>query len=664
MPLGKVQSDQIVNDAILPVLRTAARAPLKDILPAIDKNFNSPLRLFASNPSDALLNIAAQEVQQADGTGKSAPPTSSTIPTVPASTINFQSGATTGATFSGLTFPSTTVGQFRRLGLTLLASGQINAIWSPAAASVGALANPGTLFVPTGIPLGWIDLEATASTAYKTAGSATSIVENAVGGVSRIHVFGSGGGGAGTGNANSFQIELEDRLGSSYFNCMTPNIFEVDGSNKVDNSSTGTYDIANRVFSLPSIGNNLLSTQSYDPTFLASFADSIQVELNLLWGTKDPSAIYEASRDGGQNWSTFSMAEVGVSNKYRGILMFPDPTTVLSLVTNDVSNADSQRALNASTLSSLATSFVVGSGVKWRTKNIRAFMNKLGSPTGTLIMQIVKDSSGSPSLLNTDIVCESVPLSIAGLASGNISVDFALTQPLPAGTYWMVLRTDAAYKASYSAGVAELRWRSDNSSPSYAGVFKSFDGSSWSAALSDDACFLIQGITYDLRVRVTSATASVAIYGYGIFYEEDSLGMPADNEEYQTFDVDGSADVTSFVVTNFNVNPKCLKIYDTDSNKVYRFPNFACSGNTIAFPAGTFIQPGKHFRLIFEQSPTRQGYSTDKLSNVFAANGLGSTDGAFDFSSPGIGPIVRRPDGAKRMISLDDSDNIVISSVP
>ena len=61
-----IQNDQLVNEAALGVIRKAARTQDKDILAALDQNFGSPLRLFASNPSSAVLNIAAYEVQMAD----------------------------------------------------------------------------------------------------------------------------------------------------------------------------------------------------------------------------------------------------------------------------------------------------------------------------------------------------------------------------------------------------------------------------------------------------------------------------------------------------------------------------------------------------------------------------------------------------------------------
>lgn len=202
MPRTKIQNDQSVNSAALPVTRKAAGSDNKDILSGFDTNFNSPLRLYASNPSDAKLNIESNKVTMADGTAVSSPPSQSNVPTVPLTTINFQTGATTGATFDGLTFPTTTVGQYRRLALSLKSNGEIKAQWSDASATYAGLANPGSLFPSTSvnIPIGWIDLQATGATAFKTAGSSTSIIENSVSGSPRIYNVGqgSGSGGAGT----------------------------------------------------------------------------------------------------------------------------------------------------------------------------------------------------------------------------------------------------------------------------------------------------------------------------------------------------------------------------------------------------------------------------------------------------------------------------------
>jgi hypothetical protein len=174
----------------------------------IGKNANFPLRMFASFPTpSAVLNFESSNLELGSGVGRSVPPIESVVPTVAASTLNFQTGSTTGATFTveggAFALPSTTVGQFRRAAFALNSNGNIDIKFSAANAVLGSLENPGALFDSlTGIPIGWIDLEATASTAYKTAGSATAIVENKVSGTSRINIFGqlvaASGGGKGT----------------------------------------------------------------------------------------------------------------------------------------------------------------------------------------------------------------------------------------------------------------------------------------------------------------------------------------------------------------------------------------------------------------------------------------------------------------------------------
>lgn len=194
-----LQNDQMMNAAQLTSLGLVAESLNKDIFSYIEKAFDQPLRMSASFPTaDAKLNFRGNRTQKGDGTGLATPPAESSVPTYADSWINFQTGATSGS--FDITFPTTTVGEYRRCGFTFVAStNKISASFSLASTSVSGLADPGTLFISGGIPLGWIDLEATAATAYKTIGSATSIIENSVGGVSRLNIFGSGGGGGGGG---------------------------------------------------------------------------------------------------------------------------------------------------------------------------------------------------------------------------------------------------------------------------------------------------------------------------------------------------------------------------------------------------------------------------------------------------------------------------------
>lgn len=186
MAKSEGQAWQDVVQAVLARLGLGIRSTQDVVFSKIDQELDFPLRAFPSSPPDAVLNISANKIIAADGSEKSTPPQANVIPDFVATTINFQTGATTGGNVD-MTLPSTAIGNFRRGGFSLIDGNTLKVIFSPEAASVGALANPGTLFVRNGIKVLWIDLEATAATAYKTAGSATNIIETSVGGQARIH---------------------------------------------------------------------------------------------------------------------------------------------------------------------------------------------------------------------------------------------------------------------------------------------------------------------------------------------------------------------------------------------------------------------------------------------------------------------------------------------
>lgn len=173
-----------------------------------------PLWMHANTTPDAKLYIEANTATTLEGTALRTPPQGTTLPTVVASTIDFQLNTTSGATFS-ITFPATTVGLYRRMGITLLPSGVLSCLFSGAQALQVNLADPGTLFDTTtsgAVPLGYIDLESTnAAGKFKTIGSATNVIENAVSASPRIFMFGSGGsGGGGGGLTGTALLVVED----------------------------------------------------------------------------------------------------------------------------------------------------------------------------------------------------------------------------------------------------------------------------------------------------------------------------------------------------------------------------------------------------------------------------------------------------------------------
>lgn len=249
-------------------------------------------------------------------------------------------------------------------------------------------------------------------------------------------------------------------------------------------------------------------------------------------------------------------------------------------------------------------------------------------------------------------------------SAANVDQLINFTSLLPSGTYWIVFETDAAYKAIFSAGVTELRLRTDTSAPTYAGAFAKFNGTIWSLVAGEDATFLLQGIKFDLRVRITAGTPNVSLEGYGVFYGETGPNVSTDDRAIQTFYFSGNIDQTIFTITNFLPDPSFLKIYDVNSGQVYRYPAFAVDGHKIVFAAGTFLNPGENITLIADQSEGAGFDNSDFNASLLAANHLGSADATIDRSLAGRGILLRRPDGTLREITLDDSDNIVVVSVP
>lgn len=205
----ELDTRQSENRLALPILGTDVNTRLSTILSNANTELDVPLRLYATFPTpDVNLHIRASKISAADAAEKTASPIANTVVSFVDSTINFQAGTTTGGTFlpnSGagtITLPSSTIGFYRRAGFTLLMDGTVQVLFSAESATLIGLANAGTLFAASGLPIGWIDLQATAATAFKTANSASSIIENAPGGTPAIHRFGTGTGISGT-NASS-----------------------------------------------------------------------------------------------------------------------------------------------------------------------------------------------------------------------------------------------------------------------------------------------------------------------------------------------------------------------------------------------------------------------------------------------------------------------------
>lgn len=624
---------------------------------------NQPLHFSASLTPDSKIYIAANSVPNTDGTDTNTPPASSQIPSVPLSSHDLQTGVTSGASFSGAAAPTSTVGQYRRVGYTLLPSGVIQVLWSAESATIGGLANAGTVFAKKGQAIGWMEVVADGATSFRTAGSSSGIIENNVGGLSLVHRFGSGGGGgSGTGDANSFLEDIKNRLRDSFFEFATPNIFSQQEQTLIDAGSTGSYNIANSEYDL-STSQTLISKQMYGSSFLASSDESMQAEIMALFGTLPTTHTVQISKDGGANYETVSMSQVGSSKVFRGVHVIANPPGTVQYEYSN-SNADNNTELNNVTRQAYAMKLAqVPVGTKKRILSGNIYVNKTGTPLGHIYVKVVRDNGGVP---GTEVVGQNATtIDIASLSAGLNTISFNISAILTAGTYWIVVETSSAYKASFLTAVTSIQLRSDITSPTYPeGMSYEYDGTNWAANVLAYGVFQLSGYTYDLRVKVTATAGSGSLAGYGILYGENAPQNYQQEPLVQRFDFDGGLNTTEFTITKFVPSALRLRVYDVKSGQVYRFPAFALDGRKVIFASGQFFNPGETITLLFDQAEQGEFDNSDVNGSLLASNHLGSSDGTFDRSVAGRGVVLRRPDGTLREVVLDNFDNIVILTVP
>ena len=464
--------------------------------------------------------------------------------------------------------------------------------------------------------------------------------------------LGTGGGsGSGTGDANSFTENLKHRLISSYYEFVTPVVFEIDEDNFED-SATASFDIANGVYSFTAAGQYFKSIQLMDTDFLANDNDSLRVELHAEWfdsASRDDSAVYEASLDG-TNFETIGMTRQNLSQKFTGDKLLAVPSSV-SLFSQAVDTQTTE--LNASSLRSIATKFTVTD--KSAINQLVLRLVKTGSPSGSYIISIVEDNSNTPT---GDVVYSTIALCSSLSAGTNILTLNGFRNILPAGgSYWIKIETDATYKSSFVASTTSIGIRSTTG-----GSDLVYNGTAWSSSTTQIR-YQISGHQYDLRIRVTSSASGKKLKAFGVFYDEHVGDVVTGIQALQKIMFSGDLNTTSFTVTRFLPDPDNMKIYDIRTGQVYRYPAFSISGHTVTFPSGTFLAPGETVELIFDQSQGSGFDNSDANANLLAANHLGSIDATVDKSIAGRGIFLRSPNGTLREICIDDNDNIVIYSV-
>lgn len=631
LKLADFGSDIVITDgasmaAALSVIDAKVAANIADIL----KNLDSPLSMGQSTVADAVLNLSLAPTLLSDGAKRALPPISSQVFELAASTINFQTQATTGGPFE-ITWPVTSVvSKYQRVGFSLLASGAIKGLFSAEANDIPSLANAGSLLISSGIPIGYIDLIVTDVLGkWKTANSSTSIIENA-----DIFRFGSGGsGGSGSGDASQLLTRLEDALDDSFYGYLEPNIISLDEGTKVD-STDAVFDFVTRTYGFTT-GNILTSYELLDIDFLSELNDVLKAQVAI---TFDKSAIDSAPivhlTNNGVDFQAVGMERVSPSSDtFIGTHVFDLDTLVKqNLFEYNVSEADGVTVLNATTIQGIAEEFTTGANVNVL-EEINLYLNKVGTPTGYVIAKLYTDSAGP------DILISQARLNIAGMTNG-INTFSIGRQVLAKNTkYFISIETDSEYKTTYVGGVDEVNVQMDTSVPTIADAL-SFNGTIWAAISGKAMVHLIKGRVLDLRLRYTAFEDSNLV-GYGVYY-----GHSAENTKKtlkrSSFIFDGTIDNLNEFTLGFVGNADLLRIEDRITGQIWGVPSFTLSGSgkTVVFPVGFFNGSGA-VHLIAHENDGSAYDNNDTNRNVISENFLGSLDDDLDYSSPGRGPKLR-----------------------
>lgn len=565
-----------------------------------------------------------------------------------------------GITDLGLDFtlPAITAGLYKWASVTLVATppdpqnevtGQIDIEFGADENADPDLAKkPG--FVEGGIPLGFVLLQGDGVTTIN------DILQDDI-----IQMpLGAGGGGGGVGDITGIMEELRANFRRLDYTWLTEWDGRIDEQNLEDSTTAGGFG-GGYQFASPS--ENFISTNLYGDRFMSNDRISKKVRLELFQDPEalvlDTSFIAQLSQDGGNNYYTVTMNRIGLSRHWYGEFEFPQD--ILQIL-NEYDDANTDSNLDFDNASGKGFAIPIDVIGKHALQKLSLYLNKIGNPSGNLIMSIVRDDGGAPSELLEDVFYSETKL-ISNIANGDSTVEFDLgVVNLPGDdVFWIVLKTDAAYKSSYIFSTDALAVHGD-SSHSYSQDFFIWDGASWSDMI-DGITFKVEGFSYDLKLKYIAGNGDSVLQGFGVMFGEYAQEFEVGSKQVEYFIVDGDLDQTTFPVNNFIVDAKQLKVYDPSIGKVYRWSQdaitFDVDGQNVIFPAGTFDVPGEVFTLIFDQ--TLGGFdNSDENAQLLADNHLGSSNASVSRAKAGKGIKLMKPNTTLQHVWVDDGGNLII----
>lgn len=595
---NKFNSPQVVSKDVLSRLYKAAdyfatdddNVDLKTLLQSIDLNFRPPLEMTANTPADLVLNIGAiNVVNTVTDRNRVIPPISNLLPVFTSGTVTFpaSSGGNATPSVGNAIVITVSSGNFIKVGINLDANGDIVLQTGTEGASEAAASVPPT--IANTFALGYVTLQ-------NVGGTIQNITETAI-----YQYVGGGGGGSGSGDASSILETLKNEFIDAPYNLLTPIVFKNDQSTFVGGTSTGAFSLVSQQYEFSSAAQflatlNLLDTEE----FRSGYRDVAEIDLSVFWGAGkiDTAADYEVSRDAGISYQTITMNRIGLNTEtFYGYLKFANESGASNSSKASIVATGGNNQLDTTVRQAAGQIFTTSAQNVLRSLDLQLF--KTGSPLGNIFISLVRDNAGVPSTSADDVIYTSNAIASSSITTGVNTFDIGRVV-LPAGSYHIVLSSDATYKASYSSGVTSIGWRVDSGSTG-----TNFNGTTWSSS-GGVYGFDIKGYTLDLRVRITASAGSKALDGLGIFYDRTTGGVTVPSAKNITkVSFLSVTNNTSTFTMPFLPEPDLLKVYYLEAGQVFRAPiNFTIIGNNVVFPTNFFQNGGVDatVTLIFDQT--------------------------------------------------------------
>lgn len=563
----------------------------------------SPLRMTVtgSNTSVAIAAATQTRTDSAGNTSTLIVPNSSLVSTFPGASINFSTGVITytggspaNGSFTPINF-SGNASKWAKYALVLLPTSpnSILVLNGSVFGTTAALATEPAF--SGGILIGFVAVQDNG-----TGGSGTiaNILQTSL----EQAVASGSGSGSGTGSS-----PLDPQLDETFL-YYTRSDFSIDSTNFVG-STTGTNNILGLKYVQLNATQTFTSSTLVGPQFIADNINLNQAQAKLMYnsGYVDTVPTVQFSRDGGNTYQTATITLPGNTGTYDGNIILADYGW--STVTSPVFTSGSA---NGSSSSGQSVAMIFSPSYQFTVNNITVSIKTTGT-TGSVKGYIYNASSGIPTGSPLATSFETlVPGQDIVSTSQFKQFTFAPTT-LKSGQSYAFVAAGTGLGANISVDQTSTvnTWNQSSATN---------NGTSWTIG-AQYLAYTVTGTGADLRIKITSGTASSQLAGFGVNYVYETsplVGGQASNETHVVTSTEASTGLITLTTCKYTPGARQLVAYC--NQHAFLSPDFVeVSSSQVQFPVNYF-QPGDviyfvcNFGLV---DGTSQALS--KLSSVYSA---------------------------------------------